>query len=87
MTKLNLDTKKGEGAGYNMNYEPTMFIFFFKYQQINVWPFNTCVSRNNTLIEAQNYFRNKTSTDTAVQTFTSKHQYATCMSTNVFFFI
>ena len=36
-----------------MNYEPTMFIFFFKYQQINVWPFNTWISNNNTLNEAR----------------------------------
>jgi non-homologous end joining protein Ku len=44
MAKINLITKKKEkrkGAGYNMNYEPTMFIFFYKYQQINVWPFYT----------------------------------------------
>jgi hypothetical protein len=50
---------------------------------IHVWPYNTCVSRNNTFTEAQNYFRNKTSTDTTVQTFTSKHHYATCMGTNL----
>jgi hypothetical protein len=41
------------------------------------------VSRNNTLIQAHNHFRNNTSIERAVQTFTSRHQYATCMSTNL----
>jgi hypothetical protein len=66
-----------------MNYEPTTFIFFFEYQQINVRLFSTWVSSNNTLNEAQNYFRNKTSTDTAVQAYISKLQYATYMRTNL----
>jgi hypothetical protein len=50
---------------------------------IHVWQYNNSVSRNNTLIQAQNHIRNKTSTDPALRTFTSNHQYATCMSTNL----
>jgi len=38
---------------------------------IHVWPYNTCVSRNNTLIDYHDHFRNKTSADTAVQSFAS----------------
>ena len=30
---------------------------------IHVWSSNTCISRNNTLIEAHNLFKNKTPTD------------------------
>jgi hypothetical protein len=61
MAKLNLITKKKKrkGAGYNMNYEQTIIIFLFKYQQINIWPFDTSVSRNNTLTEDQNQFQEK----------------------------
>ena len=65
----------------NFKYKITLLILVVT--NIHVWPYNTCVSRNNTFIEAQNHFRNKTSTDTAVQTFTSTHQYATCMSTKL----
>ena len=34
-----------------------MFIY------IHIWPFNTCISRNNTLTEAHNLFKNKTPTE------------------------
>jgi len=34
---------------------------------IHLRPFNNCVSRNNTLIEAHYLFRNKTPIETAIQ--------------------
>jgi len=61
-----------------------LFTTFFIPIIINnhVWPFNTCVSTNNTLIQDHNLFRNNTPTQRAIQPFTSKHQYTTLISIN-----